>query len=212
MTAPFLRALALAGVLALAALPAPAEAHRLKLFLTVEDAEITGYAFFVGGGRPEGVDFVVRDTNGAEIHRGRTAPDGGLRWRPDRAADYTVTVDAGDGHWVSATLGADRLGSVAPAPIAGDTPAAPSEPSPSAVAPTAGPAAIDPATLARLIEARVDAALARQLRPLIEAQEKAEGRVRFNEVVGGLGMIAGLAGTALWASARRRRDEGGRRP
>jgi nickel transport protein len=49
----------------------------------------------------------------------------------------------------------------------------------------------------------VDTAVARQIRPLLEAQAEADGRVRFNDVMGGIGMIVGLAGAALWASARR---------
>jgi hypothetical protein len=39
----------------------PAAAHRLKLFLTTDAGDLTGYAFFVGGGRPEGVELVVTD-------------------------------------------------------------------------------------------------------------------------------------------------------
>jgi nickel transport protein len=49
----------------------------------------------------------------------------------------------------------------------------------------------------------VDAAVARQLRPLLEAYEAAEGRTRFNDIMGGIGMIMGLAGLALWGSTRR---------
>lgn len=57
-----------------------------------------------------------------------------------------------------------------------------------------------------MVEAAVDRAVARQIRPLLEAYDAAEGRARFNDVMGGIGMIIGLAGMALWASARRRKD------
>ncbi|NLH79539.1 MAG: hypothetical protein GX458_01670, partial [Phyllobacteriaceae bacterium] len=60
------------------------------------------------------------------------------------------------------------------------------------------------AALTRQIERAVDVAVARQLRPLLEAYDQAEGRLRFNDVAGGIGMIVGLAGAALWVSARRR--------
>lgn len=190
-----------------------AEAHRLKMFVTAEDGEISGYAFFIGGGRPEGVDFVVKTAAGAEVFRGKTDDQGNFRWRPSVAADYAITVDAGDGHWIEGTIAADRLGTVA----AAETPAAPTPP-PEAAAPAASPTAptsapalacpapIDPAALAKLVEAQVDKAVARQLRPLIEAQTQAEGRVRLNDVMGGIGMIVGLAGAGLWATSRRRRD------
>lgn len=187
-----------------------AEAHRLKIFVTAIDGEISGHAFFIGGGRPEGVDFVVKDGTGAEVFRGKTDDQGGFRWRPSVAADHTITVDAGDGHWIAGTVSADRLGSVAAGPAAGvSSPeatavaAAPSEPT------TACPAPIDAAALAKIVEREVDKAVARQVRPLIEAQTEAEGRVRFNDVAGGLGMIVGLAGAGLWAAARRRDTKGG---
>lgn len=183
-----------------------ADAHRLKMFATVEAGEISGYAFFIGGGRPEGVDFVVKDAAGAEVFRGKTDERGTFRWRPASPADYTVTVDAGDGHWVDGNITADRLGAMTGAPAvvgaAEPTPAASGEtlPAPACAAP------LDPAAVAAIVEARVDAAVARQLRPFIEAYDLAEGRIRLNDVMGGVGMIVGLAGAGLWATSRRRRE------
>lgn len=198
-----------AALAVLLAFAAPAEAHRLKLFATVEDGEIGGYAFFVGGGRPEGVDFVVRDTSGREVFRGRTDDAGNFRWRPPVAADYRVTVDAGDGHWVEGTISADRLTSA----VSSDVPSV-SAPPPAPAGSTAAVAAatpacsapFDPAVLSRIVATEVDRSVGRQLRPLLEAWDQAEGRVRFNDVMGGVGMIVGLAGAWLWAASRRRRD------
>ena len=204
-------------VLATIALLAPvnlAEAHRLKMFVTVEDGEISGYAFFIGGGRPTGADVVVKDATGAPVHRGETDDHGTFRWRPPAAADFTVAVDAGDGHWIEGGIAADRFGAaaavstpvpaepIAPAVVPGPGARADASPMPASLA---CPAPIDPAVLARLVESRVDEVVARRLRPLIEAQTQAEGRLRFNDVMGGVGMIVGLAGAALWARARRRR-------
>ena len=81
--------------------------------------------------------------------------------------------------------------------------------------PTAGQAGKMPtsptATLPDDLDARiaqaVDAAVARQIRPLLEAYDAADGRVRFNDLIGGLGWIAGLAG--LWAWFRSRRSDHG---
>jgi nickel transport protein len=195
------------------ALAGPAAAHRLKLFVTAEDGEIGGYAFFVGGGRPEGVEFVVKDGGGREVFRGRTDDRGNFRWRPSLAADYAITVDAGDGHWVEGRIEADRLASAIVPTASGAAPVAtpPASPPPSASPPVSAslacPAPFDPAMLSRLVAAEVDRAVARQVRPLIEAQDQAEGRVRFNDVMGGIGMIAGLAGAWSWAVSRRRRRE-----
>ncbi len=199
------RAAALLAAVFVAGTAGPAAAHRLKLFVASEVGEITGYGFFVGGGRPDGVEVVVEDAAGHTVHRGRTDEHGGFRWRPPVAADYVVSIDTGDGHRATAGITADRLaGANAAAP-----PPPPVEPTPvvlSAEMPVAAP--IDRDALARLVEARVDAALERRLRPLMEAYDQAESRLRFNDVMGGVGMIAGLAGAALWATARRRAERG----
>lgn len=195
----------LAGVFAAAAV-GPAAAHRLKLFATVEAGDIDGYAFFVGGGRPEGVDFIVKDGTGREVHRGKTDGEGRFHWRPERAGDYDITVDAGDGHWTEGKIAMDRFGPSAEsaAPVAASTAPATSI----GVAIEPGVATADPVALQRMIEASVDRAVERQIRPLIEAQVAAEGRVRLNDVMGGIGMIVGLAGMALWVRARRRGPDG----
>ncbi|MFA5120529.1 carboxypeptidase-like regulatory domain-containing protein [Zavarzinia sp.] len=175
----------------LLAFTAPAAAHRLKLFATVEEGAITGYAFFIGGGRPEGAELIVHDAAGQEIFRTATDAQGGFAWTPPKPDDYRLTVDARDGHMAEATIGADRLGGVAaPAPASAPTPA------PAAPADTAA------------IERAVDKAVERQIRPLLEAYAEAEGRIRFNDVMGGIGMIVGLAGIGLWAAARRKSRDG----
>lgn len=202
-------------LVALVLLSGPAEAHRLKLFLATDGDAISGYAFFVGGGRPQGVAVVVADANGREVHRTVTDDLGNFRWRPDVAADYTVTVDSGDGHRIAGTLSADRLRSVLPAAGGASAPLPVAPPSVLATAPAApsiaaSPTALDPERLSQMVERAVDVALARQLRPLMEAYDQAEGRVRFNDVMGGVGMIVGLAGAALWAAGRRR-ERGGTR-
>lgn len=191
---------------------ATAEAHRLKLFVTVENGEIGGYAFFVGGGRPEEVDVRVKDAAGTEIFAGKTDDRGAFRWRPPAAADYTVVVDTGDGHWTEARIAADRLADLPTSPAAGPTAVAPTPTPPASaasppIAAAACPTALDPNDLSKRIERAVDTALARQLRPLMEAWDQAEGRIRFNDVMGGIGMIVGLAGAALWTTARRRRPD-----
>ncbi|MDD3446991.1 MAG: carboxypeptidase-like regulatory domain-containing protein [Zavarzinia sp.] len=184
--------LALALILAVVE---PATAHRLKLFATVEDGAITGYAFFIGGGRPEGSTIVIRDAQGIEVHRTATDAEGRFAWTPPAPGAFTVTVDAMDGHMAEARLDAQRFGAVVDAAV----PAAPAPPG-NAVSTGTPPAPADTA----MIERAVDRAVERQLRPLLEAYDAAEGRVRFNDVVSGIGMIVGLAGIGLWASSRRK--------
>ncbi len=192
----------------IAAFAAPAEAHRLKLFVSVEGMTVSGYAFFIGGGRPQDVAFLIRDGAGADVHHGRTDAEGAFSWAAEKPADYLLLVDTGDGHFAEEKIPADRFSrdTSKTAPVATAVPPPPSEASPvgAAGATIACPSPVDPALLARLTEA----AVARQLRPLIEAQTLAEGRLRFNDIMGGIGMIVGLAGLGAWGLARRREREG----
>jgi nickel transport protein len=194
---------ALLALVILAGLTGPAAAHRLKLFATVDDGAIAGYGFFIGGGRPQGATLVIRDSAGADVFRGATDDTGAFSWRPPAPGDFALLIDARDGHVAEARIGAERFaGDASPAApaAAASAPAAATAP-----VPAAGTAcAPDPAVLAAAIDRAVDTAVARATRPLLEAYAEADGRVRFNDVAGGIGMIVGLAGIALWASARRR--------
>ncbi len=189
------------------AMASPAEAHRLKVFATVEEGAVAGFGFFVGGGRPNGATVIIRETGGREAYRGLTGPDGRYSWRPPGPADFTVIIDTREGHMAEAQIRAERFAGAPddptpamPAPAAGD------QSGPSAAAADLGANAegcalgVDGASLASL----VDRAVARQVRPLLESHAAAEGRIRFNDVAGGFGMIAGLAGLGLWAGNRRR--------
>jgi nickel transport protein len=196
----------IAIALALLALANPAMAHRLKLFVTVEGATVTGYAFFVGGGRPQGVTVIVKDGTNAEVFRGTTDEAGAFAWTAPRAADYTLSIDTGDGHMVEERIAANRFAGIpaATAPASAPPSPVPSPPPAAAAAPAPPACSPDPATLSALVEAATERALARHIRPLIEAQNEAESRLRLNDIVGGVGMIIGLAGAWMWALARRR--------
>ena len=167
-----------------------AEAHLLKLFVDVEGPTISGYGFFVGGGRPQGARVLLRDDAGREVASLATDESGRFSWTAPGPGAYVVALDAGDGHFVERRIGAERFTPAAAAP--GPTASAP----PSVASP-------EPRDLGALVEASVDRALARRLQPLLEAQAAAEARLRFNDVMGGIGMIVGLAGLAAWAMARR---------
>jgi nickel transport protein len=60
-------------------------------------------------------------------------------------------------------------------------------------------AILDPA-----LESAIERAVARQIRPLREQLVAAEDRIRFQDILGGIGYIMGLTGLALWWTSRRR--------
>lgn len=177
----------LTGVLLALAFIGPAQAHKLKVFATVEGGEVKGYAFFIGGGRAARTAWVARDAAGAPFASGTTDGEGRFAFpAPQRPTDTTVTVDTREGHVASMTLPASRFGGAAVA-------AAPA-------LPTDGPTTMDPdARLAALVEAAVQ----RQVAPLLERIEQLDARLRYADILSGVFLILGLAGIGLWARARR---------
>lgn len=198
----------IAIVAMLACLTFAAEAHRLKLFATVEDGVVQGYGFFIGGGRPSEAQLLIRNKAGVELYRGPTGRDGSFTFKPAAASELFLTIDAGDGHVADAHIAADRfpeggsLDAVGTAQAAGEI-----------LAPTATPADGGPPgtasartqeELVALVDRSVDRAVSRQIAPLLEAYAQADGRARFTDVVSGIAMIIGLAGLLMWARSRRR--------
>lgn len=177
-------------ILALLAM-SPAQAHRLRVFATVEQGEISGYAYFVGGARAKGASVVFRDGGDRELHRTIADAQGGFRWRPEPPQTIKVVVDAGEGHVGSITIDRARFSGRR---------AAEEEREESEHVAEAGLSSAH----RELIESAVDAAMERHARTLLEKFEAMETRTRFNDVVGGIGMILGLAGAAMWAMARRK--------
>lgn len=190
-------------LLAVAFAPFSAEAHRLRIFATVEAGEVVGYAYFVGGARARGALVVFSDAKDRELHRAKADEKGAFRWRPPAPLSLKVTVDTGEGHKASVMLPATRFSEAGDAPAA-NTAIASARGSDAADAfATRASAELSP-EIAAALERRVEEAVARQIRPLLEAYEAAEARLRFNDIVGGIGMIIGVAGAALWVAARRK--------
>ncbi|RWR51343.1 cobalamin biosynthesis protein CbiL [Sinirhodobacter ferrireducens] len=189
--------LALALLIALAS---PAAAHKLKVFATVAGAEVTGYAFFVGGGRAQGTGWIARDAAGTTVAAGKTDAEGRYRFTPPAGAgDLTVTVNTEEGHIAQAVLPAARLDGT-PAASGSAGPAAGASLAAAGVV-TAAPAAAprDDVALAALVEAAVQ----RQVEPLQEQIETMDARLRLTDVMSGIFLIIGLAGIGLFLRGRR---------
>lgn len=178
----------LAALLAIC-LAVPVAAHGLRVFATVEGSRVTGYGFFIGGGRPQGARWTARE-GARRIAGGTTGADGGFAFEPDAPPRtvVTVTIDAGDGHQATATLPPARFGVVE----AGGSQA----PAPAGATAARRPDADETALL-------VEAAVARQVAPLLERIERMDARLRLTDVLSGVFLILGLAGVALWLRGRR---------
>ncbi|MBZ9937218.1 cobalamin biosynthesis protein CbiL [Mesorhizobium sp. BR1-1-16] len=176
----------------------PAEAHKLKVFAAVEGNSIHGYAFFIGGGRAENTSYLARDADGAQLADGLTDDNGAFAFDLSKppASDVTITVDTHEGHIASATLAASRFG-VTTLPAAASMPATKGPQPETAPAPAAAPGNAE-------IAALVDAAVQRQVEPLMEQIDQMDSRLRLTDVVSGVFLILGLAGMASWALGRRK--------
>lgn len=184
---------ALFALLILLCGPGPALAHKLKLFVTLEGDEISGYAFFVGGGRPRGAAWRVQDAAGTVLQDGTTDDQGAFRWQTPGAADYTVVVDAGDGHGATTTLLASRFaGAAVPTPLA----------LPDSQSDTAAASPVDRVPVDQ-VEALVARAVQRETAPLLARIEEMDSRLRLTDLVSGVFLILGAAGGILWLTGKR---------
>jgi nickel transport protein len=172
----------------------PASAHKLKVFATLEGNTISGYGFFIGGGRPQGSAVIIRDAAAREVYRSSTDAEGRYAWTAPAAGNYTVVINTREGHMAEATVAAERF--------AGSAPVAPAAtPASAAAEPSAGHGS---AGADGEIERRLETVVARQVRPLLERIEQLDARLRLADVISGVCLIVGLGGIGLWASGRKR--------
>ena len=195
--------LALITLCTMMLLGTPASAHKLKVFATVKGSHISGYAFFIGGGRAQHTLWTAQDASGAELARGKTDGQGLFDFTPANTEQsaITITVNTQEGHIASAVIPASRLGGTiipknTPQPSATDA-SSQSPPPPNA---TNNSAAL---ISAEDLEPIIEAAVQRQVEPLLERIEEMDSRMRFTDVLSGVFLIIGLAGAGLWARTRR---------
>jgi nickel transport protein len=183
-----------------------ASAHKLKVFATVEAGTITGYGFFVGGGRPRGSALIIRDADGREVFKGETDEEGRFSWRPPSPSDFLISVDTREGHMAEARIPASRFSTAASgAPVdAAATIASIASDKHAAAGSVCEPRASD-------LNALVEAAVSRQVRPVLERIEAMDGNLQLRDIVSGVCMIFGLAGIALWIVGRKARESGDRK-
>lgn len=155
-------------------LPTGANAHKVKLFATVEGNTIDGYVYFPGGSRAHNVVVKVTTVDGTSLGETHTDTNGQFSYTMTQQVDHVFSVDTGDGHYTSHTV---NVGETSPA-----------IPTTSVATPT----------LSELIENSVS----KQIRPLREQLETYEEKVRFHDILGGIGYIFGLA--SLWILIKRR--------
>jgi nickel transport protein len=165
----------------------PAKAHKLKTFATAIGAKVSGYAYFVPGGRAQNALVTITREDGSQAATLQTNEQGEFDFTADQLSRLTIHIDAGDGHEASAIIAAADLPPTLPIANA-QTAAAP------VVTPT--PPLESAAKITPDLQQQIETALARQLRPLREQMDAWQEQIWLHDILGGLGYIIGLAGLA----------------
>ena len=196
-----------------------ASAHKVMLFAVVDGDTVTGYAYAPGGTRLPDNAVAVFGPGNEKLATTKTDAQGNFTYTPKRRCDLRFEMITADGHRADYTVHANELpptlpgtgapppplAAVAPPP---QTPTPPPCPGAATGAPCCPPkapcrgAATDLAgdqTLARL----VDQAVSRHVAPLREQLEGYEQKVRWHDILGGIGYIIGLAGMAAYGMTRK---------
>jgi nickel transport protein len=197
LVGPGLSAALLAAVL-IVALPFPAQAHRLNVFASADGAVIRGSVYFQGMIPARKAPVTVLDADGALLAEMVADDAGRFAFEATRRVDHRIVADLSDGHRATFVVAAAQLPPSLPAPF---------EPAPGAdrSANTAGEQATQQAIPPEAeIEAIVDAAVARHVGPLRQQIAAYEDKIRWNDVLGGIGYIVGMTGLAFYFLARRR--------
>ncbi len=181
------------------ALAGQANAHSLRLFARVEGQQVNGYAFFIGGGRPNGVGWIAQ-MGTKTIASGKTNAAGEYEFTAPAKVDANIkiTVDTQEGHIATTILKPERF----------QLAQATTEVTPAGKEASANPAqAPSNPTYAALSQEQlkiVEQALEHQLAPLLERVEEMDARMRLSDVLSGIFLIIGLAGIGLWAYNRKK--------
>jgi nickel transport protein len=195
---------AVAGLLALGIflhLPAPAFAHKLNVFVeSLEGATIHGYAYFPGDVAARQVDVIIRDGAGRELGRTVTDDKGKFTFTARARVDHYLVAETAEGHRGQYIVHAAALPDSLPAD--GPAPDSSSHGAPSTAEPPGAPPASQGKESEPVGVRDQLSALGRQVDELRWQVCQYEDRLRFRDILGGIGYILGIAGVAFYIRAR----------
>ncbi len=191
-----------------------AMAHRVNLHALQQGRIVKVHAYWADG--TDARDAVIKaiDSNGKTVSQGITDSDGICMFSLPRAGVYSLVFDAGMGHRAESSLEyklPEDLKSSASGNSWGQAFAHPGplQPCHEYIKSKAG----SPASQCAIPDAmlrQIDAMLDRKLRPVLDellVLRERDNRIRIRDITGGLGYILGIAGLALWFSARKERGK-----
>lgn len=188
-------------------LAVPAQAHRVNVFAWVEGGTVHTESSFPGGREvKDGKIVVYDDQTGEKLLEGRTDDEGKFSFKVPRQTSLRIEMTAGMGHkneWIV------RAMEIAAGGVEKKLPES-DEPSGSAAPESEGAGAdrsTAPAGVAE-IERVVETVLDRKLAPVVKMMaESRRQQTTFQDVIGGIGYILGLAGLGGYIHYRRKIKE-----
>ncbi len=176
-------------------------AHQLRVFAMAEGATITGYAYFSGGVKVKGAKITIFAPDGSQLGKVKTGEAGAFHFPATVRVDHRLIADAGAGHVAEFTVTAEEL----PDTLPGKTlePLFKEALVVNAVTTAQAPPLPMTKTAAVSLQRMIERSVARQIRPLREQLDAYEAKVRWHDVLGGIGYILGIAGVACYWLGRR---------
>ncbi len=160
-------------------------AHRLRIFAAPEGKHIRGSVYFSGGGKGKNIAVNV-SYNGVKLTEVTTDKSGEFSFTPKTDGKYTFIVDSGGGHSARTEV------------TFGNITVVKKSKSPSPVKHTAK--IKNTGELRKIVAEEVS----KGLFPLREQLNSYEDRVRFRDILGGIGYIIGIAGLYAWLKSRKK--------
>jgi len=199
------RALEIALILALFSLYAdPASAHRLTVFAYLDGEEIQVESYFSRGSPCRGCSVEVFDSSDTVLQTGETSDEGVWRFKPANPQDLRVVVSAGEGHRGEYTIPGEELQTEprteTESPLPRETPeisATDRGVHPGGL--SAKAAVLSETELEKIVSNILDEKLSPIRRSLAQLEVHEPG---LTEVLGGIGYIIGIFGTAAFFMSR----------
>ncbi|MEI8372186.1 MAG: hypothetical protein WCJ35_05030 [Planctomycetota bacterium] len=181
--------------------PAPAFAHKLYVYAQLKGTLIQGRVYFPGDVPARKIDVIARDPSGRELDRTTTDDDGKFTFTAREHVDHYLVAETLDGHGggpyiVHATEFSGRLPAKGPTTESGSQVKLQATDASVPAASTGNENKQATVTL-QLTELRT------QLDELRQQIFESDERLRFRDILGGIGFILGLAGVAFYMKARK---------
>ncbi|MGH1458030.1 MAG: cobalt ABC transporter permease [Paracoccaceae bacterium] len=195
----------------LCAMAVPAAAHKVIASIYAAGARLEGEIGFSNGVFAADTAIYVRAGDGAPLGEVVTDAEGFFVFTPTRAVAHVFHADLGAGHVVNARVEVEDLPRGlrdGPDPLPAPLPAAGSAASQASAAGVAWQGAGGAASLAVADRALLAQLLQDELRPLKREVAALKEARSVQDILGGIGYIAGLFGLGFYIAARRKLGQG----